>query len=106
MAKFLFVFLSTSLLLCAADVSGAWSGQWEVSPDGGPGPHYMILKQDGSSVKGTAGPQADQQMAFQNGRLENDKLTFEISVPGGPSLKFEFTVAGDNMRGRDRKSVV
>jgi hypothetical protein len=82
-----------------ANVSGAWSGDWEVGPDGGPGPHYMILKQDGANVTGTAGPTADMQMAIQNGKFANGTLTFEISIPEGPMLRFEFKPAGDNMPG-------
>ena len=81
------------------NVSGAWSGEWEVGPDGGPGPHYMILKQDGVTVTGTAGPTSAQQMAIQNGKFANGNLTFEISVPQGPMLRFEFKPAADSMPG-------
>jgi hypothetical protein len=82
-----------------ANVSGAWSGEWEVGPDGGPGPHYMILKQEGSTVTGTAGPTSDMQMAIQNGKFANGALTFEISIPQGPMLRFEFKPAADTMPG-------
>lgn len=81
------------------DVSGAWSGEWEVGPDGGPGPHYMTLQQDGGKVTGSAGPTPDVQMAIQNGKFSNGVLTFDISIPAGPMLRFEFRPAGDVLAG-------
>jgi hypothetical protein len=87
--------------LFAGDVSGKWSGQWETSPDGAPGPHYMVLKQEGQAVNGTAGPAADRQIGIQNGKLAEDTLKFDIAIPGGgPTLRFEFKVAGDAMSGQ------
>jgi hypothetical protein len=83
----------------AVTVSGSWSGEWEISPDGGPGPHYMVLKQEETSVSGTAGPSADQQIPIRNGKFADGKLTFEIAIPSGPSLRFDFTVDRDSMRG-------
>ena len=100
MKRILFLMLFGSLLLTAAEVSGKWSGQWEKSPDGGPGPHYMVLKQDGATVTGTAGPAPEQQMAIGNGKIDGSKLTFDIGAPNGPSLKFEFQVDGDKMNGQ------
>jgi hypothetical protein len=81
-----------------ANISGAWSGEWEVGPDG-PGPHYMVLNQEGAKVTGSAGPTSDMQMAIQNGKFANGILTFDISIPQGPMLRFEFKPAGDTMPG-------
>lgn len=99
MLRTLIFFLITALCLCAGDISGKWSGQWETSPDGGPGPHYMVLKQEGGTVTGTAGPTENQQMAITNGTVTGDTLKFDISIPNGPTLKFEFKVTGDAMDG-------
>ncbi len=95
-----FVILLSALCVCAGDVSGKWSGDWEVSPDGGPGTHFMVLKQDGGAVQGTAGPTADQQMKIQNGKVTAGKLTFDIGIPNGPTLRFEFAVNGEAMDGK------
>jgi hypothetical protein len=83
----------------AANVSGKWSGEWEIGPDGEPGPHYMILQQDGAKVTGTAGPRPDYQMPIQKGAVSEGKLTFEVAVAETLALRFSFTVAGDEMRG-------
>ena len=100
MKRLILVLLVSALALSAAEVTGKWSGTWETSPDGGPGPHYMVLRQDGTAVTGTAGPDAGQQMAIRNGKVDGNRLTFDIGVAGGPSLKFEFKVDGDKMDGQ------
>jgi hypothetical protein len=84
----------------AANVSGTWTGEWEIDPDGKrDSPHRMVLIQEGKQVTGTAGPQPSQQLAIANGKLTGDKLTFELGIPLGPRLVFDFTVAGDTMSG-------
>ncbi len=100
MRSLILALLIAAVSLSASEITGKWSGKWETSPDGGPGPHYMVLKQDGAAVTGTAGPTAAQQMPISNGKMQGDKLTFDIGVPNGPSLKFDFKVAGDKMDGQ------
>jgi hypothetical protein len=84
----------------AADVSGTWTGEWPLGPDGKPGPHYMVLTQDGAAVTGTAGPDAARQLPIANGRFAAGRLTFDLPVPYGPAIAFDFAVAGDSMTGR------
>jgi uncharacterized protein (TIGR03435 family) len=75
--------------LRAADVSGAWSGSYYA------GPIYLILKQQGTEVTGTAGPSAAQQMLkLQAGKIEGDQLTFKV----GP-LDISVRLQGDNLKG-------
>jgi hypothetical protein len=83
----------------ALDVTGKWSGEWVVGPDGGPGPHYMVLQQDTGKVTGTAGPGEERQLEFANGKLAGGHLTFDISLAPGIRLAFDFTVAGNTMSG-------
>jgi uncharacterized protein (TIGR03435 family) len=59
--------------LAAADVTGGWTGST------GGSPIYLILKQDGSKLSGSAGPVAAEQMAvFENGKVDGDHLTFRV----------------------------
>ena len=84
----------------AVNVSGTWTGQWEIDPDGNRGAgHHMVLTQDGAVVTGTVGPRPEQQGKFSKGKLAGGKLTFELAIPFGPRLAFAFTVAGDSMSG-------
>jgi hypothetical protein len=84
----------------AVRAAGSWTGEWEVDPDGRRGtPHHMVLEQEGQKVTGTAGPSADRQIAIANGKLAGDKLTFDITIPYGPTIAFEFTLSGKTMSG-------
>jgi uncharacterized protein (TIGR03435 family) len=86
--------MAVALFLCAAawgagDVSGRWSGGFYG------GPLYVMLKQDGARVTGSAGPSEGQQMlSIENGKIEGDRLTFQA----GP-LHCDLRVAGDEIRG-------
>jgi hypothetical protein len=83
----------------ALNLSGTWTGEWETSPDGGPGPHYMVLKQDGEKVTGSAGPNQQIQLAIDHAKFAAGRLTFDIVLPSGPSIAFDFAVDGDTMSG-------
>ena len=93
--------LLSAATLNAADVTGRWSGTMDFKSAGGTtesGPAYMILKQEGSKVTGTGGPNESEQYPIQNGKLEGDKLTFE-SVTGGDTMYFDLRVKGDQIDG-------
>lgn len=71
-------------MLGATDVSGKWSGF----------PVYLTLKQDGSTVTGSAGETEDDQIPFQSGSIEDDRLTLKL----GPT-EINLVVQGDQMSG-------
>ena len=85
MKSLLFLFLSLTLALSAADVAGKWAGSYDVAMSDGDtmkGKVTLTLQQDGGAVTGTAG--SDQgQMKILNGKLDGDKLRacHEITVP-------------------------
>ena len=84
-----------TLTLCAADVSGTWSGTLKIKQaDGSEGSDsaYLILKQDGKTVTGTAGGGVNDQHLIQNGRIEGDQVTLEVQRASGSimvSLKLQ-----------------
>ena len=80
------VFLTSTLL--GADVTGSWSG----SSYGGP--WYLVLKQQGTEVTGTAGPNAAQQMLKLAGKLDGEQLSFKLG-PMDVSLRLQ----GDDLKG-------
>lgn len=76
--------LLIAAVLCAVaaspDVSGKWSGTF--SPESGDqNSAYLVLKQSGNKVTGTAGPDADTQWTIQEGRIEGDTLTIQVTNP-------------------------
>ena len=81
--------MAAGLVLCAAmtgaaDVSGKWSGF----------PIYLTLKQEGTTVSGSAGETEDDQIPFQNGILEDDRLKLKFGA-----IELDFVVKGDEMDG-------
>ena len=99
-------FLLTALTLSAGELTGKWSGKFDVTNSNGetkPDEAYMDLKVDGTKVTGTAGPNEDQQWPIRNGKLEAGKLTFEVvMVDNGEekgTLTFDLVFDGDTIRG-------
>jgi hypothetical protein len=94
------VLLIASAVL-AADLTGKWSGSILFNnPDGGTreGSAFMDLKQNGSELTGTAGPSADEQSPIQKGKVEGDKITFEVQT-NGPLMKFELALVDGHLKG-------
>jgi hypothetical protein len=87
----------------AADVNvtGKWSGSFNVVAENGQTKDVtalLVLKQTGSEITGTVGPNEDEQHAITKGKIEGDKITLE-SAEGGISMKFDLVLAGDRITG-------
>lgn len=82
----------------AADVSGKWSGSF--TPEGmDAGTAFLILKQSGATLSGTAGPDESQQWPITNGKVDGNTLTGVATNPDGVTYKFTLTVDGDRIKG-------
>ena len=82
----------------AADVSGKWSGSF--TPEGmDAGTAFLILKQSGTTLGGTAGPDESQQWPITNGKVDGNMLTGVATNPDGVTYKFTLTVDGDRIKG-------
>src|SRR5215471_17141004 len=88
-----------ALAASAADVNGKWTGTF--TPEGGGGGSaFMVLKQTGTTVTGTAGPDENQQWPDLKGTIKGDKVTAEVKNPeDGTVYKCELTVSGDKLKG-------
>ncbi|HXS97048.1 MAG TPA: TIGR03435 family protein [Candidatus Limnocylindrales bacterium] len=78
------VLLLAALSLHASDLTGKWSGA----------PFYLILKQDGNTVTGTAGPSQKEMYPIQDALLDGSHLTFKVA-----RFAFDLHVNGDEIRG-------
>src|SRR5882724_2835191 len=82
------------LVLCtvasaATDVTGKWTGGFSG------GPVYVIFKQDGAKLSGSAGPDENRQvLVFDNGTVEGDRLRFKA----GP-MQFDLQLIGQEIKG-------
>jgi hypothetical protein len=89
----------SALSLFGADVTGKWSGTFEVSHDGEKrsAGALMVLKQEGGKITGTVGPTAEQQFPIKTGTIEGSKVQLEVVPDQGPALvKFDLTLDGDD----------
>lgn len=92
----------------AADVSGKWTYQQPGFQGGDPIPVTITLKADGSALTGSVpgmgrGGQGGQPTEITNGKVDGDKVYFEVKRAGrngGPDsvTKYEGTVSGDTMK--------
>ena len=92
--------LSTIALL--ADVTGKWSGSFDITGPNGQvdsNTAFLILKQDGNSVTGTAGPNESEQNDIRAGKVDGNKITFEIALPNGSVIKFDLLLADEHIKG-------
>jgi hypothetical protein len=93
--------LGMTLSATAADVNGKWSGTFNVTgPDGEVKEEtaFLVLKQNGSELTGTAGPREEEQFPIQKGKIEGDKITLEVTTEG-TVIKFDLVLAGDHIKG-------
>lgn len=94
-------FLLLSMLTSTAtELTGKWAGSFDVTNSGGEKAEtaFMNLTLSGNTVTGTAGPNAEEQMVIRNGKLEGNKLTFDIEN-GDESISFDLLFDGDTIRG-------
>jgi hypothetical protein len=89
-----FVLFATSAL--AADFTGNWSGEGVAS--GQSHSLFFILKQDGNSVTGSGGPNAEEQHPFKSATLDGDKIILEVGIGKG-TLHFELKPDGETLKG-------
>jgi len=100
--KLILSLLFSALTLGAAELTGKWSGSFDVTNSEGEtkaDTAYMDLKEHGGEVSGTAGPNSDKQWPLRKGKLDGQKLTFEVETDQGGLLVFDLTFDGEAIQG-------
>jgi len=100
--KLLLCALLSTFALQAAELTGKWSGSFDITNSEGEtkaDSAYMDLKETGSAVTGTAGPNSEKQWSLRKGKLEGQNLTFEVAMDDGGVLAFELTFDGTSIQG-------
>ena len=88
----------------ATNLTGTWTGEIK-GQDGGTGQVRVVLRQDGGTISGTAGPIDKQNPGrIYDANLEGEHLTFaadDADETTGLKLTYHFdiTVTGDRMQG-------
>jgi hypothetical protein len=92
----LIMIFTTARAFAATDVTGTWTADM-TGPNGDAAHLSFTFKQDGTKLTGTiTGPQGDP-MAFSDGKVDGDKISFTISF-NGMTIKHEGVVAGDEIK--------
>ncbi len=90
--------LALAMTAMAADATGDWSGNF--TPEGmETSTAYLKLKQNGATLTGSAGPDANQQWPITNGKVDGNTLTGMTSSPEGVTYKFTLKLDGDHITG-------
>jgi hypothetical protein len=85
----------------AADVTGTWTGSMamtkgdETKDDSA----YLVLKQTGTEITGTIGPNADKRLQITKGTADGDNVYIEAVVEGDNKLVLRLKVDGDKLIG-------
>ena len=96
-----FLLAALALSAAASEVTGKWSGSFNASgPDGETkeSTAVFLLKQNGSELTGSVGPNEDEQHQITKGKIEGDKITLEANHDGGV-IKFELALVEDHIKG-------
>jgi hypothetical protein len=96
--------LAITLVLCCSvaalaqapkvDVAGVWKGSFETQMGA---METTITLQAGAGVAGTVKIGEEMEGKIENGRLDGDKISFDVTIGPG-KLAFDGTVAGDEMK--------
>ena len=101
----LFVFALMVLpAIAAEDFSGKWSGTFSgVASDGTQVDEniYAVLVHKGAELTGTAGPSAEQQWKIEKGKVDGNKMSFEVvgGDGGGIAAKLSLAFADGHLKG-------
>ncbi len=95
------LFAALAMAAATTDISGKWSGSFTTTaPDGQTETHgaVLLLKQSGSDITGTAGPNEGEQYPITKGNIQGDKITLEL-VNNNHSFRFAVVLVGERIKG-------
>lgn len=79
-------------------IAGKWQGIFRVSGGEHDVPQLLILRENGVTLAGTAGPDAAERYPIANGHLQGDHATFELTT-GDWKFFYDLHLAGESLQG-------
>jgi hypothetical protein len=90
-------------IVLMADPTGKWSGsvsgQFRAVDGDTSQPLFAVLKQDGTTLTGSIGPDENTQILMRNGTAEGDRLRFEVGQGDKGTLHFDLKASAGEIRG-------
>jgi hypothetical protein len=80
MKKLIAIILLLAGNAIAADLSGRWSGQFKVAGGDKDVPQLFVFQQSGDKLTGSGGPNAGEQYPIEKGKVNGDRITFELTT--------------------------
>jgi len=80
MKKAIAVVLLLTMNAMAEDLKGKWSGAFKVDGSDHDVSQLFIFKQEGNKLTGSGGPDQSEQYPIENGRVDGDRVSFEITT--------------------------
>ena len=101
MGKLLVGLVAFVALIHAADVTGTWSGSMAMTKgdETKDDTAYLVLKQTGTEISGTIGPNAEKRLTITKGSAEGNNVYIEATVEGDNKLVLRLKVDGDKLVG-------
>jgi hypothetical protein len=103
---FLVLAALAGVALADVDVTGKWSGSFNATNQNGETKEstaVLVLKQTGTDITGTVGPNEDEQFPIQKGKIEGDKLTLEADDKGR-TMTFNLVLTAGRITGEAQMS--
>jgi hypothetical protein len=103
---FLVLAALAGVAMADVDVTGKWSGSFNATNPSGETKEstaVLVLKQSGSEITGTVGPNEDEQFAIQKGKIDGDKITLEVDHEGN-TLAFNLVLTAGRITGEAQMS--
>lgn len=94
--------LFLTLAALAADLAGTYTGEIVIQSSEGTreSTAMIVIKEEGGTVRVTAGPDAGEQIEATGVKTDGGKLTFEVKPPSGPSvIRFAVEVRDGRLTG-------
>jgi hypothetical protein len=94
------------LALADTNVTGKWSGSFNTAGPNGETKEstaLLMLKQNGTDITGTVGPNEDEQFPIQKGKIEGDKITLQVDHDGH-AMTFSLVLASERITGEAQMS--
>ena len=93
--------LLAGIAIADTNVTGKWLGTFKMigqDSDGHDSAAVLMLKQNGSEITGTVGPDEGEQHTIMKGKIEGDKITILVEDEGH-TVTFALVAAADRITG-------
>jgi hypothetical protein len=98
---FLLLAAFSGIAVADVNVSGKWTGNFKVIAGDGQAQDstaLFLLKQNGSEITGSVGPNEGEQHQITKGKIDGDKITLELAE-GDLVIKLDLVLAEDRITG-------